>query len=199
MSSKEIHIEFTNEHVARYNGEGFKLFFAVGVGGNPTFNVVAQTYDIAPRLIISWHDEFKIAATRPEFHDGGRIEYATDPASIKFDQVYTLPSDWFRGKVTDEKLPKKSFKMVNDTDREAAAVVFKRIDGEYLPIYVSHPPIDPQGNELLTPSETVALWFQPWGESGSMVSVNKRDISTFDLSHQYELKVKFNGSKFTVV
>ncbi|CAG7555156.1 unnamed protein product [Fusarium equiseti] len=199
MSSKEIHIEFTNEHVVRYNGEAFKLLFAVGMGGNPTFNVIAKTYNIAPKLIISWHDEFKIAATRSHFHDGGRIEYATDPASIKFDQVYTLPSSWIDGEITDEELPEKSFKMVNDTDGEAAAVVFKRIDGKHLPIYVSHPPIDSQGNELLTPSDTVALWFQPWGKTGSMVSVNKRDISTFDLQHQYELKLKFDGSKFIVV
>ncbi|RFN48926.1 hypothetical protein FIE12Z_6773 [Fusarium flagelliforme] len=198
MSSKEIHIEFTREQIEKYNGEGRKLCFAVGVGDSPTFNVIARADSITPNFIISWHDEFKIAATSPEFHTGVRIEVKTDPTRIKFDQVYTLPSDWFSGEVTDEELPKNSFKMVNNTDGKAAAVVFKRIDGRYQTCYVSNRPIYPKDSELLTPSETVALWFQTDGETGTMMSVES-DLSTFDLSCQHELKLKWNGEDFVVV
>jgi hypothetical protein len=88
--------------------------------------------------------------------------------------------------------------MVNDTNGEAAAVVYKRINGEDLPFYISHPQIDSKGSELLTPKAIVALWFQANGETGTMVSVNKGDLSTFDFSGQDKVELKWNGAHFVV-
>lgn len=86
--------------------------------------------------------------------------------------------------------------MVNETSRGAGAVLFRRINGQYMPFYVSNPPIESNGSELLTPKLRVALWFQANAETGAMVSLNKADLSTFDFSGRNQVNLKCNGGQF---
>lgn len=88
--------------------------------------------------------------------------------------------------------------MVNDTAGEAAAVLYTRINGQDLPFYISNPSIDPKGSQVLTNKMIVALWIQADAETGTMVSVNKGDLSTFDLSSHDTLNLKLKGSHFVV-
>lgn len=86
--------------------------------------------------------------------------------------------------------------MVNDTEGLASAVIYKVIDGVDKPFYISASPIDPQGNEVMTPKASVALWFQKDAETGTMVSVNVSDVSEFKFSNRDSIELYWDGKHF---
>ena len=86
--------------------------------------------------------------------------------------------------------------MVNESSRGASAVLFRRINGQYTPFYVSNPPIDSNGSEVLTPKLRVALWFQANADTGAMVSINQADLSIFDFSGRNQVNLKCNDGQF---
>jgi len=88
--------------------------------------------------------------------------------------------------------------MVNNTAGEAAAVLYTCINGQDLPFYVSNPPIEAKGSQLLTDKTIVALWIQGNAETGTMVSVDNGDMSTFDLSDRIMTNVECNGGQFVI-
>ncbi|KAJ4007450.1 hypothetical protein NW766_010136 [Fusarium irregulare] len=126
----------------------------------------------------------------------GTLSTRTSLTSIKFDQVYALPPTWIDGDISNEKLPGKSFEMVDESSRGASAVLFRRINGQYMPFYVSNPPIESNGSEVLTPKLRVALWLQANAETGAMVSLNRADLSTFDFSGRNQVDLKCNDGQF---
>ncbi|RGP64260.1 hypothetical protein FSPOR_8080 [Fusarium sporotrichioides] len=196
MGSKQINISFTDEQVAKYNGEGYVLCFSAGVGGDPEFNVVATADTIAPVFNITWEDQFQIAATKDEFSNGVKFNISTRPTPIQFNEVYTLPANWTDGIVSTDILPTaNSFAFINQTSG-ASAVIYKIINGKSLPFFISPNPLDPGATEVMTPKATVALWFQQNVETGTMVSVVKDELSTFDFSDKSSLQLMWNGSQF---
>ncbi|CCT66572.1 uncharacterized protein FFUJ_03611 [Fusarium fujikuroi IMI 58289] len=199
MSNKQFNIIFTDEQILEHNESGSKLCFGAGVGPRPDFNVVAHADKITSNVTVSWVDRFKISATMDKFTDRvsmAKFNIVTDPADIKFGEVYTQPPTWVNGRISTATLPNNSFKFVNDTDRRASAVVFKTINGKDSPFYISASPIDSKANELMTPSSVVALWFQRNAQVGTMVSLMKADISIFDLSSRSSVNLKWNGDHF---
>ncbi|KAG9500795.1 hypothetical protein J7337_006475 [Fusarium musae] len=196
MGSKQINISFTDEQVAKYNGEGYVLCFTAGVAGNTEFNVVATADTISPVFNITWEDQFQIAATKDEFSNGVTFQNSTTPTPIQFNEVYTLPANWTDGIVSTDVLPTaNSFAFVNQTTG-ASAVVYKIINGKSLPFFISPYPIDTGATEVMTPQSTVALWFQQNVETGTMVAVVKDELSTFDFSDKSSLDLIWNGSQF---
>nr|RBQ96888.1 hypothetical protein FVER53263_04437 [Fusarium verticillioides] len=196
MGSKQIKISFTDEQVAKYNGEGYVLCFTAGVAGNTEFNVVATADTISPVFNITWDDQFQIAATKDEFSNGVTFQNSTTPTPIQFNEVYTLPANWTDGVVSTDVLPTaNSSAFVNQTTG-ASAVVYKIINGKSLPFFISPYPIDTGATEVMTPKSTVALWFQQNVETGTMVAVVKDQLSTFDFSDKSSLDLIWNGSQF---
>ena len=125
-----------------------------------------------------------------------KVQVNTDPISILPGQVYTLPATWVNGSITKESLPGKSIKMVNNTAGEAAAVIYTRINGQELPFYVSNPPIEPKGSQLLIEREFVALWLQRNAETGNMVSADNEEMSPIDVSGRTAVNVTCDGGHF---
>ncbi|KAI1177745.1 hypothetical protein F4777DRAFT_596385 [Nemania sp. FL0916] len=197
MAEKAIYISFTQEQVKKYNGQGSRLCFSAGVGDNSAFNVIARAEEISSNVTITWRDDFKIAATKKIFTSGVKIENNTSLAKIEFNQTYTLPESWEDGRITPEKLPGSAFKLINQTANVCSAVIYKVIDGQDKPFYISVDPIDPRGgNEVMAPRSTVALWFEKNAETGTMVSKNRSDISAFDFANTSGMNLVWNGSHF---
>ncbi|KAI1300876.1 hypothetical protein F5Y03DRAFT_363166 [Xylaria venustula] len=179
LVEKVIHMEFTQEQVEYFNSNGFKLCFSAGMAENGLFNVIAKSQFVAPFINISWEDRYTIAGSNTLFQPGTQIRVDAAPIPIQKDQTYTLPVTWENGKVEPEQHPSGGFKMVNQTNDRASAIVFKIFDGQPAPFYISAVPIQPGGNELMTPKSTVSLWFENYAETGTMVS--KDPLNTFVL------------------
>ena len=78
-----------------------------------------------------------------------KIIAQTYEADIQFGQKYTLPSDFTNGVVNnDPNAPKTGFLFQNKA-ASAAAVVFKKVRGEFAPIYMSQKAPLPPGTETL--------------------------------------------------
>ncbi|SPJ70605.1 uncharacterized protein FTOL_00333 [Fusarium torulosum] len=180
MGSKEINIKFTQEQVKKYNDQGSRLCFSAAIAGN---------------VNISWADQYKIAATKDKFSEGVKFKISTNTAIINFAEVYTLPRDWSDGTISKGGV-KDAFKFVNKTTGVASAVIYKRINGQDLPFYISTSPVDSDGNEVMTPKSVVALWFQKDAETGTMTSVNKSDVSIFDFANRSSINLKWDNCHF---
>lgn len=123
----------------------------------------------------------------------------TTPTDIKFQQVYTLPPDWTDGTISpNDKLDKGSYQFQNKTASEASAVIYKPINGEPTPFYISSSPVFSQGSETLTPRLFVALWFQKNATTKTMISLNSSSVSEFDFTGRNSLKAKWDGSRIVV-
>ncbi|KAI0967057.1 hypothetical protein F4678DRAFT_258134 [Xylaria arbuscula] len=180
LHEKSIQIEFTQEQVEYFNSNGFKLCCSAGMANSESFNVIAKSQFVAPFVNISWEDRYTIAGSNTVFQPGVQIRINTAPTPIQKDETYTLPVTWQNGEVEPEQHPSSGFMMVNQTTDRASAIVFKIVDGEPAPFYISAVPIQPGSSELITPKSTVNLWFEKYAETGTMVSKNPTNSSVFD-------------------
>ncbi|XP_014550946.1 hypothetical protein COCVIDRAFT_68545, partial [Bipolaris victoriae FI3] len=181
MGYYTINLSFKKEQVRDLNTEGSKLCFTSGMGSDSKFNVIAWSDTIASTVHITWREDYQVAATKDHFSAGVKFHVSTNPADIKFKEVYTLPPDWTDGTISqDSSLSDTSFQFVNQTDKRASAVIYKLIQGKPTPFYISQSPVFSQGNEVLTPKLKVALWFDKNVETGTMVSHISSKITAID-------------------
>ena len=62
----------------------------------------------------------------------------------------------------------------------ASCVVYKKINGQAAPIYLSAAGPLPPGKEVLTPKTTMGVWFQAASDTGTMISEFDTDLLTVD-------------------
>ncbi|KAI5924913.1 hypothetical protein F4810DRAFT_661944, partial [Camillea tinctor] len=187
MSDYTLLIKIDPDHVQQFNSKGYKLCVASGVesGGAVNYNVVGHSSICAANVNVTWNDQYSIAATHDAFSGGKRFDIATTPQDIGFQYSYTLPKDWTDvPPKRDEDAPEAGFLFINHTPA-ASAVVYKKINGKFNPIYISAAGPLPPGREALLPKASVAVWFQVAYETGTMVS-------HFDTS---KIVVDFTGKK----
>ncbi|EWZ43428.1 hypothetical protein BFJ70_g12660 [Fusarium oxysporum] len=196
MSTNFLRIKVSEDKVKQFNQQGWKLCFATGVqaGGKVNFNVVASTHAIARNITIQWTNSYAIAASQDAFNNGVIFNASTDTADIQFGQSYTLPADWTNGNInSDPNAPKGGFRFINQTNG-AAAVVYKRINGKFAPIYFSAAAPLPKGTEDLTPVEKVAVWFQANTETATMISEFVSEPKQVDMTGKTEALLDYNGN-----
>ncbi|KAJ4028927.1 hypothetical protein NW761_014255 [Fusarium oxysporum] len=196
MSTNFLRIKVSEDKVKQFNQQGWKLCFATGVqaGGKVNFNVVASTHAIARNITIQWTNSYAIAASQDAFNNGVIFNASTDIADIQFGQSYTLPADWTNGNInSDPNAPKGGFRFINQTNG-AAAVVYKRINGKFAPIYFSAAAPLPKGTEDLTPVEKVAVWFQANTETATMISEFVGEPKEVNMTGKTEALLDYNGN-----
>ncbi|OAA34537.1 hypothetical protein NOR_08403 [Metarhizium rileyi] len=197
MGDYVVALTFTTEQVRKLNTEGFKLCFTSAVGADKTYNVIAYADTVASKVTIRWKEQYLIAATKTKFQNGVEFDSNTTPSDISFQQTYTLPSDWTDGNVSPNgKLDPGSYSFANNTDGEASAVIYKPINGQPAPFYVSQSPVFSKGTETLTPKLFVALWFQKNATTKTMISLSSSQISEFNFTGRSSLNAHWDGARF---
>lgn len=79
-------------------------------------------------------------------------------------QSYTLKPDWTdQDPVPDPQAPNNGF-LFNNQASEASVVLFKEVDGQNRPFYLSKYAPLPPGLETLIPAYSMTIWFQDAGE-----------------------------------
>jgi hypothetical protein len=80
----------------------------------------------------------------------------------------------------------------NNEAREAAAVLFKSVNGRPAPIYINRNVPLPRGSEKLVPRRTVAVWFaKRWeGETGTLIEGFGGPSIVVDMSNNQSRKAK---------
>ncbi|KAI9727457.1 MAG: hypothetical protein M1828_006399 [Chrysothrix sp. TS-e1954] len=182
-------VSIDQNHVKQYNTQGYKLCFAAGLTDSPNtsvddakFNVIAYTQNCAATVEITWQESYAIAATSSSFMNGVRFVAATAIQAIKFGQCYEQPADWTNGNTnSDPNAPKAGFSFINKT-KAAAAVVYKKVQGAWAPIYVSQKaPLAP-GTEMLVPKVCCAIWFAADADTSNMISTFATNPIKLDLT-----------------
>ena len=111
-----------------------------------------------------------------------QVNAATDVKPIKYGSSYEQPADWTNGNVnSDPNAPANGFNFINKT-KAAAAVVYKKVQGSWAPVYVSQKaPLGP-GKEILIPKICCAIWFAVDADTSNMVSSYTTDPINLDLT-----------------
>ncbi|EEU39377.1 uncharacterized protein NECHADRAFT_81493 [Fusarium vanettenii 77-13-4] len=188
MVTKTLHIRVNPAMIRQFNQQGYKLCFATGVqtGGRVSYNVIASTNSVAANITIQWEDSYAIAGTL--------VDVATNTVGINLGQSYTLPQDFTDGPINDDSsAPKDGIRFVNRTGA-AAAVLFKRINGQNAPIYISANAPLPPGTEDITPLSRVAVWFQNEAQTSMMISNLPGGSREMEMSFMTEATLEYTGS-----
>ncbi|KAI8666242.1 hypothetical protein NCS57_00848500 [Fusarium keratoplasticum] len=196
MGIKTLNIRVNSAMIRQLNQQGYKLCFATGVqsGGRVNYNVIASTNSVASNITIQWDDSYAIAGSTNSFQPGATLIAATSQADINLGQSYTLPQDFTDGTVNDDSsAPKDGIRFVNET-RGAAAILYKKINGQHAPIYISAMAPLPQGTEDITPLSRVAVWFQSEAETSMMISNLPRGSREMEMSFMTEVTLEYTGS-----
>ena len=110
---------------------------------------------------------------------------------INFVQSYTLPSDWRGLKIEDDPTaPANGFKFVNKAS-QAAAVLNIEINGRQSPIYMNAGGLMSEGEEVLIPTQKVAVWFQRHGYRCLMSSVPTHEKLIIDMTGRTQALVEY--------
>jgi hypothetical protein len=92
--------------------------------------------------------------------------------------------------------PANGFNFINEASA-AAAVVYKKVEGSWAPVYVSKNAPLPPGTETLIPVVQVAVWFASSAKTANMISIFGSNSCTIDMtqnqSHTAEIEYTQDG------
>jgi hypothetical protein len=113
-------------------------------------------------------------------------------ASIELGQTYTYPADRTDGLVNPGG-PENAITFVNKAQK-AAAVIYKKVQGKFSPIYISKDsPLEP-GTETLIPVAKVCVWFSADAETGSMISSYSTNPLVVDMTASKKATCSYDGN-----
>lgn len=148
---------------------------------------------IAPHITIQWHDSFSMAASKDSFSNGAKFTAATTIQSISYGQTLTLPSDWTDKRPnSDPKAPKRGFRFVNEA--EASAVVYKQVNGNITPIYISAAGPLPPGHEDLEPKTACRIWFANDVDTATMISDFQSNYLEIDMTGTSSAECQYDAT-----
>ncbi|KAJ5674217.1 hypothetical protein N7462_009656 [Penicillium macrosclerotiorum] len=100
----------------------------------------------------------------------------------KLNSVQELPANWSDAQVTaDSKIPINSFGFQNAV--EASCAIQEQVNGAMVPVYISPYGTLIPGKDVLTPTPTVAVWFQQSVTTGTMISLDTSEAITIDYTN----------------
>ncbi|KAF5566281.1 hypothetical protein FNAPI_1280 [Fusarium napiforme] len=167
--------------------QGNRLCLAFGVQhGQP--NVIASSSNLGPNIQLQWNDDYAMAASQSNFMPGAQVEASTDPESINPGQTYTLNPD-FTGSVNDGG-PQGGFGF-NNKANGASPVIYRNMGFERAPIYVG-PQVPSGGSQDVKLDNTVTVWFQSEGQTGSMIDGIYASKIQVDMARNPNAVVVFN-------
>jgi len=199
MAEYKLNIRIDKNSVAKFKTSGHKICLAFGFDtsarpGSTKFNVIGYSSVCARNLMVTWKEEYSIAASSSAFASGVRLDVATTPQPISSGETWVLPPDWSDGSSTpDPDVADEDMLFVNEAS-SASAVVYKTVNGVEAPVYVSHFGPLPPGRESLTPRLQAAVWFQMAAETGTMVDGHDTPIHVIDFTKESFHEVVYGPS-----
>ncbi|TQN63739.1 hypothetical protein CSHISOI_11684 [Colletotrichum shisoi] len=199
MTEYKLNIRIDKNCVTKFRTSGHKICLAFGFDttarpGSTKFNVIGYSSVCARNLMVTWKDDYSIAASSSAFASGVRFDVATLPQPISSGETWILPPDWSDGASTpDPDVSDDDILFVNEAS-SASAVVYKTVNGVEAPVYVSHFGPLPPGREALTPRPQAAVWFQMGAETGAMVDAHDTPIHVIDFTKENFHEVAYGPS-----
>jgi hypothetical protein len=181
--NKTVDIEIAPEDLPGLKGSKYKLCFAKKVG-NAAYNVVWQSYKLyLSSNSFSWTPQFQLFGSNT-FVGDITVKVSTNVETIGLGQTCKLDSTGLLGPAFDGG-PETSITMINDYSSIHPGVMQLSIglDGSQVstPIYVAQDAIV-TGDAVLTPKETVLVWFEQEIETSTMFSTARSNAVEIDLT-----------------
>ncbi|KAF9533130.1 hypothetical protein CPB83DRAFT_890251 [Crepidotus variabilis] len=195
MALNQILVNIQEKALEDLLKNGSKLCMAKAVidsHGEEVYNVVAYANvnaAISRNNTITYVNAYSMLGTTQTFEQGKTVlTNSTKALPIQFEQAYSLPkrTKAFVGFSPDA--PWDGFAFLNSVD---ASVVLSLASGPtrtYMeegtlncPIFIS-PETEKPGKIHVTPSNKVALWFQPDLKAATMISLSMRNVHVVDLT-----------------
>jgi hypothetical protein len=180
---KSVTIEIAAGDLTLLKKSGYKLCFAKKVG-DEDYNVVWQSYDAyLSNNEFSWTPQYQLFASNV-FKENVQVKVSTNIVNIGLGQTSILDENGLLGSATTGG-PDVSFTFVNNYAPIHPGVnqLSTGIDGNQVstPIYVAVNQVV-TGNTVLTPVETILVWFEQNVQTSTMFSTSRSKAIEIDLT-----------------
>ena len=196
-AEKRVNIRIASDDFEIMKDNEYSLCFAKKVGD--TFNVVWQSYtDYLRNDVFQWTPVFQLFGTNT-FEADVTVITATDPVNIGLGEQATLDHNGRLGDASSGG-PTTGITMINDYGPIHPGLIqmSKGIAGksEATPIYVAEHQIV-KGSVLLTPKESVMVWFEQNIETSTMFSNARSNPVVMDLTNVNAQTRHYENGKWT--
>lgn len=198
-SEKVVNVEISLDDLSRMKKSGYRLCFAKKV--NDSYNVVWESYDdYLHTNIFSWTPQYELFGTN-SFSGGVEVKATTNIETCGLGETCLLDEYGILEPATTGG-PDVSLTLLNEYDPIHPGVnqLAKGIDGttRITPIYVAESQMV-TGEAILTPKESIRIWFQQDIESSTMISEAISKYIDLDLTRTNEMSCKYEDGKWSVV
>ncbi|MGY2340456.1 hypothetical protein ACW9HW_14645 [Pseudomonas sp. SDO5532_S415] len=199
-TQKVVTIEIASADLTLLKQNKYKLCFAKKVG-TEDYNVVWQSYDAyLSNNQFSWTPQYQLFASNV-FKDNVQVNVSTNIVNIGLGQTSILDSAGLLGSATTGG-PSDSFTFVNNYAPIHPGVnqLSTGIDGNQVstPIYVAINQVV-TGNTVLTPVETILVWFEQNVQTSTMFSTSRSKSIEIDLTFANDAARLYEGGEWKTI
>jgi hypothetical protein len=197
---KVVTIEIAPGDLSTLKNSGYKLCFAKKVG-TEDYNVVWQSYDAyLSNNEFSWTPQYQLFASNV-FKENVQVKVSTNIVNIGLGQTSTLDKNGLLSSAITGG-PDVSFTFVNNYAPIHPGVnqLSTGIDGNQVstPIYVAVNQVV-TGNTVLTPVETILVWFEQNVQTSTMFSTSRSKAIEIDLTFDNTAGRLYEGGQWKTV
>jgi hypothetical protein len=197
---KVVTIEIAPGDLSLLKKSGYKLCFAKKVG-TEDYNVVWQSYDAyLSNNEFSWTPQYQLFASNV-FKENVQVNVSTNIVNIGLGQTSTLDENGLLSQAITGG-PDVSFTFVNNYAPIHPGVnqLSTGIDGNQVstPIYVAVNQVV-TGNTVLTPVETILVWFEQNVQTSTMFSTSRSKAIEIDLTFDNTAGRLYEGGQWKTV
>ncbi|EJM62561.1 hypothetical protein [Pseudomonas sp. GM48] len=197
---KVVTIEIAPGDLSTLKNSGYKLCFAKKVG-TEDYNVVWQSYDAyLSNNEFSWTPQYQLFASNV-FKENVQVKVSTNIVNIGLGQTSTLDKNGLLSPAITGG-PDVSFTFVNNYAPIHPGVnqLSTGIDGNQVstPIYVAVNQVV-TGNTVLTPVETILVWFEQNVQTSTMFSTSRSKAIEIDLTFDNTAGRLYEGGQWKTV
>lgn len=198
-SQKVVNVEVALDDLERMKKSGYRLCFAKKV--NDSYNVVWESYDSYLHTnVFSWTPQYELFGTN-NFSGGVEVKATTNIETCGLGQKCLL-NEYGALEPATTGGPDISLTLENEYGPIHPGVnqLSKGIDGatRITPIYVAENQMV-TGEAILTPKESIRIWFQQDVESSTMISEAISEYIDLDLTKTNEMSCKYEDGKWSIV
>ena len=199
-TQKTVTIEIAAGDLTQLKKSGYKLCFAKKVG-KEDYNVVWQSYDkYLSNNEFSWTPQYQLFASNV-FKENVQVKVSTNIVNIGLGQTSILADSGLLGPAVTGG-PNVSFTLVNNYAPIHPGVnqLSTGIDGNQVstPIYVAVNEVV-TGNTVLTPVETILVWFEQNVQTSTMFSTSRSKAIEIDLTFTNDAARLYEGGEWKTI
>lgn len=199
-TQKTVTIEIAAGDLTQLKKSGYKLCFAKKVG-TEDYNVVWQSYDkYLSNNEFSWTPQYQLFASNV-FKENVQVNVSTNIVNIGLGQTSILADSGLLGQAVTGG-PNVSFTLVNNYAPIHPGVnqLSTGIDGNQVstPIYVAVNEVV-TGNTVLTPVETILVWFEQNVQTSTMFSTSRSKAIEIELTFTNDAARLYEGGEWKTI